>query len=64
MRIIPSRLAVVGWLRSLVRHTARREFLFDLELTLQELFDRDGKTEMFDRLVKTRTNLLRLWVED
>jgi len=59
-----SRLAVVGWLRSHVRDPARREILFDLELTLRELFDRDGKTEMFDRLVKTRTNLLRLWVED
>jgi PKHD-type hydroxylase len=59
-----SRLAVVGWLRSHVRDPARREILFDLELTLRELFNRDGKTEMFDRLVKTRTNLLRLWVED
>jgi PKHD-type hydroxylase len=59
-----TRLAVVGWLRSHVRDPARREILFDLELTLRELFDRDGKTEMFDRLVKTRTNLLRLWVED
>ncbi|HEY7765652.1 MAG TPA: Fe2+-dependent dioxygenase [Aestuariivirgaceae bacterium] len=58
------RLAVVGWLRSYVRDPARREVLFDLELTLRELFERDGKTAIFDRLVKTRTNLLRLWAED
>jgi PKHD-type hydroxylase len=59
-----TRLAVVGWLRSYVRDPARREILFDLELTLRELFERDGKTAIFDRLVKTRTNLLRQWAED
>jgi PKHD-type hydroxylase len=59
-----TRLAVVGWLRSYVRDPARREILFDLELALRELFERDGKTAIFDRLVKTRTNLLRQWAED
>jgi PKHD-type hydroxylase len=58
------RLAIVGWIRSYVRDPAQREILFDLELTLRELFDREGKTPIFNRLAKTRTNLLRLWAED
>jgi len=59
-----TRLAIVGWLRSYLRDPAQREILFDLELTLREMFERDGKSGLFDRLVKTRTNLLRLWADD
>lgn len=59
-----TRLAVVGWVRSFVRGTAHREILFDLELALRDVFERDGKTALFDRLVKTRTNLMRMWAED
>jgi PKHD-type hydroxylase len=58
------RLAAVGWVRSLVRGGAEREILFDLENALQAVFEREGKTPLFDLLVKTRTNLLRLWAED
>jgi len=59
-----TRLAIVGWLRSYVRDPAHREILFDIELALREVFERDGKSGLFDRLVKTRTNLLRLWADD
>jgi PKHD-type hydroxylase len=59
-----TRLAIVGWLRSYLRHPVQREILFDLELALREVFERDGKSGLFDRLVKTRTNLLRLWADD
>jgi len=59
-----TRLAIVGWLRSYLRDPAQREILFDLELALREMFERDGKSGLFDRLVKTRTNLLRLWADD
>jgi PKHD-type hydroxylase len=58
------RLAVVGWVRSLVRAEDRREILFDLENVLHAVFEKDGKTPVFDLLAKTRTNLLRLWAED
>jgi PKHD-type hydroxylase len=44
---------------------SRRDcILFDVELALREVFERDGKSGLFDRLVKTRTNLLRLWADD
>jgi len=57
------RLAVVGWVTSWVREPARREVLFDLEQSLNELHAVEGKSALFDRLEKTRTNLLRMWAE-
>lgn len=57
------RLAVVGWAASWVREPERREILFDLEQSLNEVHAAEGKTELFDRLAKTRTNLLRMWAE-
>ena len=59
-----TRLAIVGWLRSYLRDPAQREILFDLELALRDVFEREGKSGLFDRLVKTRSNLLRLWADD
>ena len=58
------RLAAVGWVRSFVRDPGRREILFDLETALRAVYDRDGKSPLFDTLAKTRTNLLRLWADD
>jgi PKHD-type hydroxylase len=58
------RLAAVGWVRSLIRDPGRREILFDLENALRTLHAEQGKTALFDTLVKTRTNLLRLWADD
>jgi PKHD-type hydroxylase len=58
------RLAAVGWVRSYVRDPGRREILFDLETALRQVHAREGKSAVFDTLVKTRTNLLRLWAED
>lgn len=57
------RLAVVGWVSSWVREPDRREVLFDLEQSLNEVYGTDGKSQLFDRLAKTRTNLLRMWAE-
>ncbi len=57
------RLAVVGWAQSWVRDPAQRETLFDLETSLREVFGRDGKSDLFDRLAKTRSNLLRMWAD-
>lgn len=58
------RLAVVGWVRSYVRHTYQREILLDLDTALRSEFDARGKTEQFDRLSRSRNNLMRLWAED
>ncbi len=58
------RLAVVGWVRSHVRHPYQREILLDLDTALREEFDGRGKTAQFDRLSRTRANLQRLWIED
>lgn len=58
-----TRLAVVGWVQSLIRDPAKREMLFDLDQAVETVFAREGKTELFDKLAKTRSNLLRLWAE-
>jgi len=58
------RVAAVGWARSFIRSTERREILFDLENARRDIFDAHGKTPAFDQLSKCNANLLRLWVDD
>jgi len=58
------RLAVVGWIRSLVRRADQREILFDLDIASRSVFDANGKTPLYDTLSKTRANLLRMWADD
>lgn len=58
------RLAAVGWVRSFVRLADKREILFDLETARRGIFDREGKTAIFDLLSKCNANLLRMWAED
>lgn len=58
------RMAVVGWVRSYLRHAHQREIVLDLETALRAEFEANGKTEQFDRLSRTRSNLFRLWAED
>jgi PKHD-type hydroxylase len=41
-----------------------REILFDLETALRQMYAEQAKSRVFDTLVKTRTNLVRLWAED
>ena len=54
-----TRLAVVGWAQSWVRQAERREVLFDLDRCIAPL----EKSEMRDALLKTRSNLLRMWAD-
>ncbi|MEG3847818.1 Fe2+-dependent dioxygenase [Microcoleus sp. herbarium19] len=56
-----SRLAAVTWVQSLVRDSAQREILFDLETARQILFEKSGKTSEFDLISKSYANLLRQW---
>jgi PKHD-type hydroxylase len=58
------RLAAVGWARSLIRDTAQRELLFDLDTARRQMFARDGKSAEFDLVSKSLANLLRMWAED
>ena len=57
------RLAVVGWVQSLIRDSAQREMLFDLDQAVESVFAEQGKSVLFDKLAKTRSNLLRMWVD-
>lgn len=57
------RLALVGWLQSLVREPDRRELLFELDTARRRLFDERGKSELFDLVDKSFRNLLRMWAE-
>jgi PKHD-type hydroxylase len=56
-----SRLAAVTWVQSLVRDSAQREILFDLDTARQILFEKSGKTSEFDLISKSYANLLRQW---
>lgn len=59
-----TRLVCVGWIRSLIRLQAHREILFDLDSAARVVFQREGKSPLFDQLSKAKSNLLRLWAED
>ena len=58
------RLVVVGWVRSLVRRGDQREILFDIDQTIASLREAGGERAIMDRLMKTKANLLRMWMED
>jgi PKHD-type hydroxylase len=58
------RMVCAGWARSYVRDTAQRELLFDLDTARRRLFAREGKSEDFDLISKSVSNLLRMWAED
>lgn len=55
------RLAVVGWVQSLVRFQEQREVLFDLDQSIATLEQAGAERVAIDRLSKVRSNLLRLW---
>ena len=59
-----ARVAIVGWITSRVRDPARREVLHDLDLAARASFEAGGKTPGFDRLLKAKSNLYRMWAED
>jgi PKHD-type hydroxylase len=55
------RLVAVGWLESQIRSSEQRELLFELDTARRALFAREGKSEVFDLVSRSYTNLLRLW---
>jgi PKHD-type hydroxylase len=57
------RWAAVGWVQSQIRDHAQREILFELDTVRRSLFAQFGKTNEFDLVSKSLSNLLRQWVE-
>ena len=57
------RWAAVGWLESWVRSVEQRELLFELDTARRSLYQKYGKTDEFDLITKSLSNLLRYWAE-
>ncbi|MGC1308524.1 MAG: Fe2+-dependent dioxygenase [Phormidesmis sp.] len=57
------RWAAVGWVQSQIRDAQRREILFELDTARRSLFSQYGKTNEFDLITKSVSNLMRQWVE-
>jgi PKHD-type hydroxylase len=55
------RLVAVGWIESRIRSAEQRELLFELDTARRALFAREGKSEVFDLISRSYSNLLRLW---
>lgn len=56
------RVAMVGWLQSLIKAPHHREILFELQQTITSEFQRHGKTPEFDRLTRVFHQLQREWL--
>lgn len=57
------RWAAVGWVQSQIRDHGQREILFELDTVRRSLFAQSGKTNEFDLISKSMSNLMRRWVE-
>ncbi len=57
------RLASFFWVESMVRSDEQRRLLFDLDMTLMRLREREGETEEAVALTGTYHNLLRMWAD-
>lgn len=57
------RLACVFWIQSLIREDAKREQLFELDRTIQQLTQSAVDPEMLVRLTGHYHSLLRLWTD-
>jgi len=55
------RLVAVGWIESRIRSAEQRELLFELDTARRSLFAREGKSDEFDLISRSYSNLLRLW---
>lgn len=51
----------MGWIQSRVRDAERRELLFELDTARRALFRQEGKSEVFDLISRSYTNLMRRW---
>lgn len=58
------RLAVVGWVRSFIRSDEQREVLFDLDQAVAAGRAGSMAKDEMNRLLKIRSNLMRMWAND
>jgi PKHD-type hydroxylase len=58
------RLAIVGWVRSLIRNAQDRETIFDIENLIASLRSTHAERALIDQALKIRANLLQRWIED
>lgn len=57
------RLVIVGWVQSRIRDALKRQILIDLEIVRRQYLDKIGHDRQADLLLKSSTNLRRLWDE-
>ena len=55
------RIAIVGWVKSRIKHPHQREILFDLEQSASDLADDKSQRENYMRLLGIKNRLLREW---
>ena len=58
-----ARLACFFWVESMVRDSAQRQILFELDMAVLDLRRRDGESDEAVRLTGCYHNLLRLWAD-
>lgn len=56
-----TRLCLVGWVESWIRSAEQREILFDLDRAIETLHQSGERGDTRATLIKTRSNLLRMW---
>lgn len=57
------RTVAVSWIESYIRDASKREVLYDLDQSRQQVLSQLGKGETFDLLAKSHANLLRRWAQ-
>jgi len=57
------RVVVLGWIQSFVREHAAREMLWDLSVAMELVHAAEGKSRVYDLLMKSHANLVRRWAE-
>src|SRR5699024_3975340 len=55
--------AAILWTQSLVRDPAKREILADLKRAEQDIYSRDGRSDVFEAVFRSHSNLMRMWAE-
>ena len=67
-RVMPttsgSRIAVVGWVQSMIADPAKRSIIYDLSVAQAMLYAGEGKSEAYDKISLSLSNLLRLWANN
>lgn len=56
-----NRIAIVGWVKSRIKHPHQREILFDLEQSASDLADDSSQRANYMRLLGIKNRLLREW---